>query len=95
MGAAAKLQAVGVLACSFARAGQMAHRDHANFLTIFFTKESLGTQGTRIVRCHNAGLNRAILSDKSIHFTLHLLDLRGCQRLPMAEIKPQPVVGIE
>ena len=73
----------------------MAHRDHPNLLAIFFTKERLGPEGTRIVRCHNASLNRAVLPDESIHFTLHLLQLRGSQRLPMAEIKPQPVVGIQ
>ena len=95
MGAAAKLQAVGVLPRSFARAGQMPHRNHPNLIAIFFAKERLGPQGARISRCHNASLNRAVLPDEGVYFALHLLQLRGRKRLPMAEVKPQAVICVQ
>ena len=73
----------------------MAHGDYPNFIAVFFTKERLSSQCARIVRCHNACLDRAVLADETIHFTLDLFDLRGRERVPMAEIKPQTVICIQ
>ena len=73
----------------------MPHRNDPNLIAIFFAKERLGPEGTRIVRCHNASFNRAVLPDESVYFALHLLQLRGRKRLPMAEVKPQAVICIQ
>ena len=73
----------------------MAHGDHPNFIAVFLTKERLSSQCARIVRRHNARLDRAVLADETIHFALDLFDLRGRERVPMAEIKPQTVICIK
>ena len=71
------------------------HGNDPHLLAVFLPKQRLGAQIAGFIWRHNPGLNGRVLPDKGIHVLFDLAQFRKAQRFGVAEIKPQPILGIQ
>ena len=70
MGAAAKLQRIGLAGGPGFAIGAGTHGYDADLVTILFTKQRAGADFLRFVRRHQPGGDLGILTDIAVHFAL-------------------------
>jgi hypothetical protein len=95
MGAAAKLQRIGLPVAALARPVQRAHRHDPHLVAVFLAEKRLRPDAARVVRRHDPGFHGRVLADEIVHLPLDLRNLLQAQRLAMAEVEAQPVGRIE
>ena len=95
MGAAAQLDRIDVAAGALVRPGLAAHRHDPDLVAVFLAKQRLRAHRAGVVGRHDAGFHRRVLADDPVHLGLDLREFLGRQRLAVAEIEPQPVLGIQ